>query len=72
MSEHVREKCGKLCFSSIISFKRGIQTPTKMKQIDDTQTSSEVQYITKPYAKVQLNMSKDVGEIAENCEFPVF
>ena len=28
MSKHVREKCGKLCISSILSSKRGI-TPTK-------------------------------------------
>ena len=29
MSKHVREKCGKLCISSILSSKRGI-TPTKL------------------------------------------
>ena len=29
MSKHVREKCGKLCFSSILSSKSGI-TPTKI------------------------------------------
>ena len=29
MSKHVREKCGKLCISSILSSKRG-KTPTKI------------------------------------------
>ena len=38
MSKNVREKCRKLCISSIVSSKRGI-TLTKIDlQIDDTQT----------------------------------
>ena len=42
MSKHVGEECGKLCISSILSSKRGI-TPTKIKQIYNTQTWSVVQ-----------------------------
>ena len=42
MSKHVGEKCIKLNISSILSPKRGI-TPTKLTEIDDTQTWSVVQ-----------------------------
>ena len=39
--KHVREKCGNLPISFILSWKRGI-TPSKMTQSDDTQTRSVV------------------------------
>ena len=42
ISKHVREKCGKLCISSILSSK-GAQLPQKLTQVEDSQTWSVVQ-----------------------------
>ena len=61
MSKHVREKCGKLCISSIRSSKRGI-TPTR---IDVNWWHSNLicnKVKKKSYAKFELNMSRHVGE----------
>ena len=61
MSKHVREKCGKLCISSILSSKRGI-TPTK---IDANWRHSNLICSTVKQshnAKFELNMSKHERE----------
>ena len=61
MSKHDREKCGKLCTSSILSSKRGI-TPIKT-WCKLTTLELDLKYSkTKSYAKFQLNMSKHVRE----------
>ena len=60
MSKHVREKCGILSISSILSYKRGI-TPTESAEL--TTLKLDLKYSkTKSYAKFQLNMSKHVRE----------
>ena len=56
MSKHVREKCGKLCISSILSSKRDI-APTKLTQIDDTRTWSVVQ-LNKVICKISAQYVK--------------
>ena len=61
MSKHVREKCGKLCISSILSSQRGI-TPTKIGSKMTTLKLALWYIKTKSYTKFELNMSKHVGE----------
>ena len=65
--KHVWEKCRKLCIFSILSSKRGI-TPAKIEAKGRHSNLICSKYsIKKSYAKFHFNMSKHVGESAENC-----
>ena len=71
MSKHVREKCGKLCISSILSSKRGI-TPTK---IDANWQHSNL--ICNRVKQIHLQNFNSICQSmkeksAENCVFSVF
>ena len=70
MPKHVREKCGILSISSIVSYKRGI-TPTKLTQIDDTLTWSVEQsnIHMQNFSSICQSMYE---QSAENCVFSVF
>ena len=58
MLKNVREKCGKLQISYILSSERGI-TPTEIDKSDKL----ALYYIkTKSWVKFRLNVSKQVGE----------
>ena len=61
MSKHVREKCGKLCISSILSSKKGHNSYKIWWKL--TTLKLDLSYSkTKWNAKFQLNMSKRVWE----------
>ena len=71
MSKHVREKCGKLCISSILSSKRGI-TPTKIDgnwRHSNLICSTVKQSHMQNFSSICQSMSE---KSAENCVFPVF
>ena len=62
MSKHVREKCGILSISSILSCKRGLHDSYR-KWRKMTTFKLDLKYSkTKSFAKFQLNMSKHVRE----------
>ena len=67
MFKHVREKCEKLCISSILSSKRGI-TPTEINAIDDTGTLSVVQK-SKVICKISAQYVKACKRKVQNTEY---
>ena len=67
ISKNGREKCRKLCISSILSSKRGI-TPKKLTQIDDNRTWSVVQQ-NKVICKYSAQYNKARKKKSEKLRF---